>query len=58
MSRYRDGKEQVRNAAIEWQLEHDGKCLSWNEIATQQDKFCKLAKRYGLVREFRENGII
>lgn len=58
MNTYQRAKEQARNEAIEWQLSFDGKCLSWSELAYYNDYFSKLGKRYGLVKEFKENGII
>ena len=58
MNAYRKAKDNARNKAIEWRLSFDGKCLSWSEVAYYGDYFYSLAKRYGLVKEFRENGII
>ena len=58
MSEYQKGKERARAEAHAWQLEFDGKCLSWSEVAAKADRFQRLAKRFGLVREFRENGVI
>lgn len=56
MNKYQQGKECAREKAIEWQSEQKPK--SWLELANEQEKFERLAKRYGLVKEFRENGII
>lgn len=55
---YQTRKDQVREEARAWQLEASEKSLSWGEIAEKSDYFYKLGKRYGLVREFKENGII
>jgi len=56
---YAEGKKRARNEAIEWQNTFiEGKTYYWSEIAEFTDYFSKLAKRYGLIREFRENGII
>ena len=55
---YKQGKANARDKAIEWQREQATKCMSWGEVAYWCDYFKKLAKRYGLVKEFRENGII
>ena len=56
---YSELKELARQKAIEWQITFsEGKTYYWSEIAYFVDYFTKLAKRYGLVREFRENGII
>ena len=57
-NRYQRKKNAVRQEAIDWQHSLNEKDLSYGELATDQYKFEKLAKRYGLVREFRENGII
>lgn len=58
MNKYQRAKENARNKAIEWQssfCEHD---YSYGELAYWQDYFERLAKRCGLIEEFRENGII
>ena len=36
----------------------EGRQWSYGELAEVQKRFEKLGKRYGLLREFRENGII
>lgn len=51
-------KEAARQAAIEWQLTFGENPMSWNELADACQRFYTLGKRYGLLREFRENGII
>ena len=56
MNKYQQGKERAREKAIEWQ--NDCRSKSWLELAIEQEKFERLAKRYGLVKEFSENGII
>lgn len=58
MSIYQYRKNNARNKAIEWQADFCNHDYSWGEIAEFQAMFYKLARRYGLVREFRENGII
>lgn len=56
---YSELKERARQKAIEWQgTFSEGKTYYWSEMAYFSDYFSKLAKRYGLIREFRENGII
>lgn len=55
---YQQRKEQARNEAIEWQHEASEKCLSYGELYEAATYFEKLAKRYGLTEEFKENGII
>lgn len=56
MNHYRKMQEKIREEAIEWQnsCEED---LSYLELAMIGDYFHKYGKRYGLLREFRENGI-
>ena len=58
MNAYQRGKERARAQAIEWQYEADEQSLSYGELAEAADHFTELAQRFGLVREFRENGII
>ena len=58
MNKYQASKERVRNKTIEWQYDFDNHNYSWGELIWFYDYFEKMAKRYGLVREFRENGII
>lgn len=55
---YQRGKENARNEAINYQYDIQEKCLSWWDVAHMGEYFEKLAKRFGLIREFRENGII
>ena len=58
MKTYQERKEEAREQAIIWQLEASEKCLSYTELAEAGEHFAKLAKRYGLIKEFKENGII
>ena len=51
-------KEQARDKAIEWQNWQYSKSLSYSELIEWNDYFTVLAKKYGLIREFKENGII
>ena len=57
MNKYQQMKEKVRNAAIDWQRSFESCLYSLEEVAEWQGKFERLGKRYGLLREFRENGI-
>ena len=58
MSNYQKRKASVRETAINWQnLCGESENLSYNELSTIGNKFYKLGKRYGLLGEFRENGI-
>ena len=58
MNKYTELKERARDKAIEWQLDFNNHNYSYSELACYGDYFTRLAKRYGLVKEFRENGII
>jgi len=53
---YYEGKSRTRQAAQEWQIDQSPK--SWGEIAEQVAKLEQLAKRYGLIKEFKREGII
>lgn len=55
---YRQWKEKARNEAIDWQSTFANSNYSLSEIVFLQGYFTYLAKRYGLVKEFKENGII
>jgi len=54
---YAERKESARQKAIDWQIEASEKELSYAELAEAGNRFEKLGKRYGLLQEFRENGI-
>ena len=54
---YADRKANARQIAIDWQLEASEQNLSYGELAEAGDYFYKLGKRFGLLREFRENAI-
>ena len=54
---YEIKKEMARQEAIEWQnnlFNHD---YTYGELAEFGYYFEKLGRRYGLLKEFRENGI-
>lgn len=58
MNRYQRGKNAAREQAVAWQVNSTEQSPSWNEIAAQQRQLEQLARRYGLLREFRENAVI
>ena len=58
MNKYQKGKEKARNEAIDWQADFDNHNYSYGELAYFSDYFETKARRYGLVKEFKENGII
>jgi hypothetical protein len=51
-------KEQARQYGIDFQKWASKKDLSYGELIHFQNKLYILAKKHGLVREFKENGII
>ena len=51
-------KGEARDLAIAWQYWASEQSLSYGELAYYQDIFYILAKKYNLVREFKENGIV
>ena len=50
-------KETARTEAFEWQLTSGDNPMSYNELAEVGERFYTLRKRYGLLKEFRDNGI-
>lgn len=60
---YNYNKNRIRDLAIEYS-NHSGKFewidkegISWGGVAILSDYFYKNGKRYGLLKEFRENAI-
>jgi len=52
------GIGEARDKAIEWQEWQSNENLSYGELIEWQEYFSALAKRFSLVGEFKENGII
>lgn len=57
-TKYEIKKEEARQKAIDWQIEFSQNDHYMSEYAYYNNYFYKLAKRYGLIKEFKENGII
>lgn len=57
-SKYELMQAAVRQSAQEWQMRTAEKALSYAELLHDIRIFEKYAKKYGLQRELRENGII
>lgn len=55
---YQELKNKAREEAKAWQLDFVNNNYSYEEIGNVGGHFTKLAKRYGLTKEFKENGII
>lgn len=58
MNAYQTKKEHARQKAIDWQADFENHNYSIYECLRFIWYFEKLGKRYGLIKEFRENGII
>ena len=58
LNKYQRGKNRARAAAIDWQIRTAGEALSWGELATAAEYFERPGRRFGLLREYRENGIL
>ena len=57
MTRYQRGKERARREAMDWNADVATRPMSYGELAIWQGHFERLGRRYGLLREFRENAI-
>lgn len=58
MTKYQKYKERARQLAIDYQYDFEKLVHSYSELALYTEYFRKLAKNYGLTKEFIENGII
>ena len=58
MNAYQRRKDAARAQAIQWQADFSDRSIPWAAIAAEQRRLEQLARRYGLIREFRENAII
>lgn len=57
MTRYQRGKERARREAMDWSEDAATRPMSYADLAIWQERFERLGRRYGLLREFRENAI-
>ena len=55
---YRKKKEKLREQAIGWQRDFAEHNYSMSELANWGAYFEKEGRKYGLIKEFKENGII
>lgn len=56
-TKYQQQKAATREKAISWQMDFSEQIYTWGELADWQEYFARLGRRFGLLREFRENGI-
>lgn len=54
---YAERKNHAEELAKRWQLDFSGLSWSYSELVVIQDYFYKIGKRYGLLKEFKENCI-
>lgn len=54
---YKAKKEMARQEAIDWQKDVANHNYSYGELVEFEEHFEKLGRKYGLLKEFRENGI-
>ena len=57
-SNYREKKFAARTIAINWQADFERFSYSYYDLLCWQTFFEYLGKKYGLLREYRENGIL
>ena len=55
---YEDKKVLLQAFAQDWQLKNPEMFYSWQDLSDWGAFFEEYGKKYGLLREFRENGII
>ena len=55
---YEGKKEVLRAVAIDWQADFTNRNYSYSELAEWQGFFEEYGRKFGLLREFRENAII
>lgn len=58
MTKYMIKKAHARDIAITWQWNFGNRNHSWQYCIDWAGRFERIGKKYGLLREFRENGII
>lgn len=58
MNYYNKRKEKLRDEAIQWSYDTSEREMSYYDLMVEQSYFYEQGKRYGLIREFRENGIL
>lgn len=51
-------QDEARQYAIDWQAKQSEQSISYLELSREQGKLEALAKKFDLVEEFKENGII
>jgi len=57
-NRYEIGKEKIRENAKMYQILSSENAMSYSDIIDSGEYFMRVGKRYGLLKEFKENGVI
>ena len=57
VSNYQKMKEKARQEAIDWQM-NASENHSMGELREAHQHFLSMGRKYGLIEEFRENGVI
>ena len=55
---YQDKKNIARATAQSWQDSFSCFCYSWDDLANWANFFEYIGEKFGLIKEFRENGIL
>jgi hypothetical protein len=55
---YQFAKQKARQEAIDWQIGFIKHSYDWCDLSHYNTYFEKLGKRYGLLKEFKKNGIL
>lgn len=58
MTQYEKGKQRAREKAQRIQIYNAETRQSWQQVADTCADFEKLGKRYGLIKEFKNEGIL
>ena len=58
MKTYKQKKEEIRQQAFEWQHNFAENRLHWSSVFWGTVYFEQKGRRYGLLTEFKENGIL
>lgn len=56
--KYTEQQERARARVMEWLDVMGSESMTWGEMAEWQARIERTARRYGLTRELRDNGII
>ena len=58
MNKYKELKERARAEAIALQEANFNTAQSWGEVFENSEMLYRLGKRYGLLKEFRNEGLL